>query len=93
MDVNNNLHGLQQLFAAQQVRDAGSKAQPGTGGSVSGSDEATLSSAASLAAQSASGVEVRIDKVTAVAQALAAGTYSVPSSHVADKMIESMLGN
>jgi anti-sigma28 factor (negative regulator of flagellin synthesis) len=33
-----------------------------------------------------------MDKVTQVQQALAAGTYNVPSSEVAGKMLDQMLG-
>jgi anti-sigma28 factor (negative regulator of flagellin synthesis) len=33
-----------------------------------------------------------MDKVVKVQQALAAGTYNVPSSEVASKMIDQMLG-
>lgn len=94
MNVNNNLQGLQQLLSNQEVTRS-ETAQPGSiaAGAVSSSaDEATLSSAASVAAQTAPDADVRMDKVTAVQQALAAGTYSVPAGQVAGKMIDAMLG-
>jgi negative regulator of flagellin synthesis FlgM len=53
-------------------------------------DQATLSQAAEVL-QSADGPDVRMDKVAAVQQALAAGTYSVPAEKVAEKMIDTML--
>lgn len=94
MNVNNNLQGLQQLLSSEPVARA-ETAQAGTtaGQPVQGgSDQATLSSAASMAAQTAPDADVRMDKVTEVQQALAAGTYNVPSSEVAGSMIDQMLG-
>ena len=94
MNVNNDLQGLQPLLPSQEVTQAqagpsGSAARPSAGGAA---DQATLSTAASAAAQAAPDSDVRMDKVTAVRQALAAGTYNVPALDVADKMISQMLG-
>ena len=55
------------------------------------SDRATLSSAGSEVAQTSSGDDVRMDKVAAVQAALAAGTYSVPASALASKLVDAML--
>jgi negative regulator of flagellin synthesis FlgM len=55
-------------------------------------DSATVSSAASEVALTAAEGGVRLDKVAAVQAALAAGTYEVPASAVASKVIDSMLG-
>ncbi len=56
-------------------------------------DSAALSSAGStLALAAASTDDVRTDKVAAVQQAIAAGTYAVPASAVADKLIQHLLG-
>ena len=63
-----------------------------TNTSVGGSDSATLSAGAKLASHMANVSDVRMDKVNHVQQALAAGTYQVPSSEVAGKMIDQMLG-
>jgi len=95
MNVNNNLQGLQQLFPGQEVaKTSGNKAaDPGSQAPVQeGTDQATLSSAASLAASAAPDSDVRMDKVAAVQKALADGTYNVPASDVAGKMIDQMLG-
>ncbi len=52
-----------------------------------------LSSAGSALAQVASTTDdVRTEKVGAIQQAIAAGTYSVPASAVADKLIQHLLG-
>jgi flagellar biosynthesis anti-sigma factor FlgM len=54
-------------------------------------DKAELSAAASKAAQSSSDSDVRLDKVASIRNALQAGTYSVPASAVAQKVVDSML--
>lgn len=93
MNVNNDLQGLQQVLSSPDIPNAQTAGKAAAAGADSTRlDEATISSAGSLAAQSASGSDVRMDKVNQVQQALAAGTYNVPSSDVADKMIGQMLG-
>jgi negative regulator of flagellin synthesis FlgM len=56
------------------------------------SDVAKVSVSAGLLAQDVGGTDVRAGRVAELQQAIAAGTYSVPASAVADKLIESMLG-
>ena len=92
MNVHNNLQGLQQLLASQEVASPAPGKRAATTGSGSNADEATLSSAASAAAQSAPDSDVRMDKVAAVQKALAEGSYNVASSDVANRMIDAMLG-
>lgn len=94
MNVNNNLQGLQQLLSSQEVakEESAKRGSGAAAGTQRLADEATLSSAASLAAQTAPDADVRMQKVAAVQQALAAGTYSVPSTEVAGKMMDAMLG-
>jgi flagellar biosynthesis anti-sigma factor FlgM len=93
MIVNNDLQGMQQLFSSQEVTRASTgKAESPSARTDAGGDEATLSPAASMAARSASDSDVRLDKVSQVQQALSAGTYSIPASEVAGKMIDRMLG-
>jgi negative regulator of flagellin synthesis FlgM len=73
-------------------------AQPKNGnGSANGAgalsaDRATVSSAGTEVAQTASDPGVRLDKVARVQSAIAAGTYNVPASAVASKLVLSMLG-
>ena len=55
-------------------------------------DQASLSSTGGLVSQALGGSDVRMDKVAALQQAIASGSYSVSSSDVADKMISSLLG-
>ncbi len=54
-------------------------------------DAATLTSAGGLLAQAVSGSDTNTAKVAALQQAIAAGTYNVSASAVADKLIESLL--
>lgn len=92
MNVHNNLQGLQQLLASQEVATNSSGKRTVAAGSESGADQATLSSAASAAAQAAPDSDVRMEKVAAVQKALAEGTYNIPSSDVANSIIDAMLG-
>ena len=95
MEIRNNAEALKAFLgvggstAAQsaQVRlnDKGN-----TAGAISG-DHATLSRAGSEVAQSASETIDRADKVAAIQQAIAAGSYKVPASAVAGKVIDSMI--
>jgi len=95
MDIRSSLDGLKTLLgvspaaATNTQKPRGSQA-PETG-SLS-SDRATLSSAGSEVALTVSEGGVRTEKVAQIQAALEAGTYSVPSSAVATKMVDAMLG-
>jgi negative regulator of flagellin synthesis FlgM len=58
---------------------------------VQHADQTTLSATAGLVANALEGSDVRSEKVASLQQAIAAGTYNVPSSAVAGKMIQSLL--
>ncbi|WP_348261384.1 flagellar biosynthesis anti-sigma factor FlgM [Telmatobacter sp. DSM 110680] len=96
MEIRNNAEALKAFLGvsspasaqAQQVRSNESNTvQAGFAG-----DQATLSQAGTEVSQSAALEGVRADRVMTIQQALAAGTYNVPASAVADKVIDSMLG-
>lgn len=94
MEIRNGLEGLKSLLG---VNGAPAPATQGKAGSVAqggafSADHATLSSAASQMAQAAGEDGVRMEKVAAVQAALASGTYSVPASAVASKLVDAMLG-
>jgi len=55
-------------------------------------DQTNLSSTGGLVAQALESSDVRSAKVTALQQAIEAGSYSVSPSDVADKIIQSLLG-
>jgi len=96
MDIRNSLEGLRSLLGTAGT--ASTAAQParapqaGINSEAMGADRATLSSAASHVAQSASETGVRMDKVAGIQSALAAGTYAVPPAAVASKVVDAMLG-
>ena len=95
MDIRNSLDGLKSLLGvnptAPSAPQSRGTAAASAAGSAFDSDRATLSSAGSEASQGVSEEGVRTDKVAAVQAALAAGTYSVPASAVAAKMVDAML--
>lgn len=95
MDIRNSLEGLNSLLGTAPAASA-STAQTGsgaaTGSNALGTDSATFSSAGSEVSQTAAESDVRMDKVASVQAALAAGTYSVPASAVASKVVDAMLG-
>lgn len=95
MEIRNNVEALKAFLGvsslastqASQIRgNENTAAQTAFAG-----DEATLSHAGTEVSQSAAEAGVRSDKVAAIQQALAAGTYNVPASAVAGKVIDAML--
>lgn len=97
MNIRNDVDGLKSILGVQSqtpATTAASKASQTTAGSAAiATDQATVSSAASSVSQAASSSDVRLDKVAAVKSALEAGTYHVPASAVASKVVDSMLGS
>jgi flagellar biosynthesis anti-sigma factor FlgM len=99
MDIRNNLEGLRSLLGVNPTDPLTAPSAPQSKAATPAapisfeSDRATVSSAASQVSQAASGEGVRADKVASVQAALAAGTYNVPASAVASKVIDSMLSD
>jgi negative regulator of flagellin synthesis FlgM len=93
MDIRSSLDGLKSLLGvpAPATPATQSKNTPATTSATFSSDRATFSSAGSEAAQASAGSDVRMDKVASIQSALAAGTYNVPASAVASKMVDAML--
>lgn len=92
MDMRSGLDGLRSLLGVPQTGTT--NATPVRNGAPAGTaaaaaDRATLSQAASEASRT--GDDVRTDKVAAIQAALASGTYSVPPTAVASRMIDAML--
>jgi len=57
---------------------------------VQHADQTTLSATAGLVAQALESSDTQSEKVASLQQAIAAGSYSVSSSDVADKIIQSL---
>ena len=100
MNIHSSLDPLQGAPRESSVlKPAGSAANPAGSAQVaaapvlSDGDEAHLSSAALSAAASSGVSDVRADKVAAIQQALASGSYAISASDVADKLIDQLLQN
>jgi negative regulator of flagellin synthesis FlgM len=97
MNINSSMDGLKSLLgvnstattavAPAKTNDTGST----TGGSALNTDRATFSSAGSEVSSTSAEPDVRTDKVASIKAALAAGTYNVPASAVASKVVDSMM--
>lgn len=95
MDIRSSMDGLRSLLGVNPTASSAPQGKSGTSaaGSSFDNDRATFSSAASEVSQSVSGESVRADKVAAVQAALADGTYNVPASAVASRVVDSMLAS
>src|SRR5579863_9411602 len=94
MNIGNSIENLTQIFDPQTVTGAApakTASQHLAQNEIQRTDQAQLSTTASQVAQSAADSDVRLDKVASVQSALQAGTYSVPASAVAQKVIGSLL--
>jgi len=60
------------------------------GSSATSSDRASLRTAGNLIAKALTGSDVRAGKVAALQQQIASGTYNVPASKVADRLISTL---
>ena len=93
MEIRNGLESLNSLLGVNATDGpAGHARNPTAAVGGLGTDRATLSSAASEMAQRIDDGGVRGEKVAAIQGALASGTYSVPASAVATKVVDSMPG-
>jgi negative regulator of flagellin synthesis FlgM len=101
MSYANGIGALQQALSsiapaaaqpASQAAEASATNQHSTPVAKTGhADQASLSSASGMIAHALEGSDVRSEKVAALQQAIASGSYKVSSSEVAGKMIQSLL--
>lgn len=93
MDIRGSLDGLKNLLGVNATASSPGQIQSrgAEGSSALKQDSATLSSAGNEVAVSATDSDIRSDKVAAIQQALASGTYNVPVTEVASRMVDAML--
>ena len=93
MDIRNSMDGLRSLLGVNPTSQSASqpKSSAATTGGAFDTDRATLSNAANEVSQAMSDEGMRPEKVAEIQSALAAGTYDVPVSAVASKLVDAML--
>ncbi|MBB5057852.1 flagellar biosynthesis anti-sigma factor FlgM [Granulicella aggregans] len=74
----------------EQIKSSVSLA-PGAVKTTPVTDQTVISSTSELLTRALSGSDVRLDKIQPLQAAIAAGTYQVSSSDLADKLITSLL--
>jgi flagellar biosynthesis anti-sigma factor FlgM len=89
--LNGNGNGVAQ--AAQTAAATEAQTTHFSPASTSGAptDQANVSSTGGLVAQALNTPDVRLDKVAALQSAISSGTYQVPASAVAGKIVDSLL--
>jgi flagellar biosynthesis anti-sigma factor FlgM len=87
-----NVQGPAATSAAGQAENLKQSGNNSVASAAAATQSDAVSVSAGLLTQDAGGTDVRAGRVAELQQAIAAGTYSVPASAVADKLIESMLG-
>jgi negative regulator of flagellin synthesis FlgM len=96
MNVNDGLHALPEALEVSQASPVTAvQAQtpagvPRASGAIE--DRAEVSTVASLAHQAMAVSDVRMEKVAALQQSIASGTYHVNAADVADKLVRQMMG-
>ena len=92
MEIRNNAEALRAFLGVSSPASAAVEQGSSTASRRPAfpGDEVTLSHIGAEVSQSA-GEAVRMEKVAAIQQALAAGTYQVPAAEVADKVMQTML--
>jgi negative regulator of flagellin synthesis FlgM len=95
MDIRSSLEGLKSILGVPQTTSPVTQTRTGstTGQSALTSDQATLSSAGSAVSNSVADSGIRGEKVAEIQAALAAGSYNVPASAVASKVVDAMLSS
>lgn len=100
MSYTNGIGNLQQALSsitptqpASQATESAEALQQrsATAAAAKQTDQTNLSSAGGVIAHALEGSDVRSDKVAALQQAIASGSYNVSSLDVAGKMIDSLL--
>lgn len=91
MNVRNGIDSVNQLFPSRPTGTSSATQGETKPGEALKADQARLSAAASQASGSAAEPEVRIDRVAELQKAIQDGTYHVPASSVAEKVIATLI--
>lgn len=100
MSYTDGIGNLQQALAsiasaeakpAQKVADADAGAKQNVANGAAPADQAHLSTTGGLISRALENSDVRMEKVQALQQAIASGSYHVSSSDVADKLIKTLM--
>lgn len=94
MEIRNSAEALNALLgvtSAGKARVEQARGETPAGQEPFVGDRATLSSAGTEISQSAAEADVRPEKVAGVRAAIASGSYNVPASAVASKVVDAML--
>ena len=96
MNVNGSLHNLPESLEVSQTAPVSavqsqSEPRPSTAAPAT-EDRAEVSMPAALAHKAMELSDVRMDKVVAVQQAIANGTYQVSPQDVANRLVDHLLG-
>ena len=93
LNTPGNTSPMESVDATQGALSSASSATLSTNQSVRriAVDQATVSAAGGLVAQVSTTSDVRTEKVAQLQAAIASGTYRVPASEVANKMVEHLL--
>jgi negative regulator of flagellin synthesis FlgM len=95
MNIRNRLDEVKSHLRVTPPAPSATESKAATAASLSalGGDSAPVRSAGSEVALTAADSDMRSDKVAKIQAALASGTYNIPASEVASKMVDAMLGN
>lgn len=91
MNVTSGIHSLSESAGTHPAAEASAGIATAVQEAGLSYDIAQFSSVGTQVAQSASVSDVRMDKVAAIQSALQDGSYQVPASDVAQKIVESMI--
>jgi flagellar biosynthesis anti-sigma factor FlgM len=91
MNIRTGIENVNQIASTPSGSTASLSKNSTRSSEALAADTAQVSSAATQVAQSASIPDVRLDKVAAIRNQIESGSYSVPPSDVATKVIDSIL--
>jgi flagellar biosynthesis anti-sigma factor FlgM len=94
MDIRSSLDALKNVLGVTPAQSSGVQRPKGNApgeAQAGSSDRATLSAAGSEVVQGLADGGVRAEKVAEIQAALQAGTYAIPASAVAARIVDGML--